>query len=57
MEQKYMTKLELKTAVTDMMKKASVRDQKWIYCYFNEMDEFPLVTDEVKQLVVKSKDR
>jgi hypothetical protein len=56
MEQKYMTKMELKTAVNDMMKKASVKDQKWIYCYFNEMDEFPLVTDEVKQLVVKSKD-
>ena len=56
MEQKYMTKAELKTAVQDMTKKASVKDQKWIYCYFNEMDEFPLVTDEVKQLVVRSKD-
>ena len=56
MEQKYMTKAELKTAVNDMMKKASVRDQKWIYCYFSEMDEFPLITDEVKQLVVQSKD-
>tara|TARA_R110000751_G_scaffold289447_1_gene395685 strand:+ start:423 stop:596 length:174 start_codon:yes stop_codon:yes gene_type:complete len=56
MEQTYMTKVELKTAVNDMMKKASVKDQKWIYCYFNEMDEFPLVTDEVKQLVVRSKD-
>ena len=51
-----MTKAELKTAVNDMMKKASVRDQKWIYCYFSEMDEFPLITDEVKQLVVRSKD-
>ena len=39
---------ELKEAVVEHMKKAKTSDLKWIYCYFNEFEEFPIVTDEYK---------
>ena len=37
--QKFMTKEELKQEVNKNLKKATLKDQKWLYCYFNEMDE------------------
>ena len=48
MEQKFMNKKELKTAVDAFVSKATLADQKWLYCYFTELDEWPLITDEVK---------
>mgnify|MGYP003657128453 CR=1 FL=1 len=48
MNPEFMTKKELKTAVTASLQKVTLKDQKWLYCYFNEMDEWPLITDEVK---------
>ena len=32
-----MTKKELKAAVQAALQKATLRDQKWLYCYFNDM--------------------
>jgi len=49
--QKFMTKEELKQEVNKNLKKATLKDQKWLYCYFNEMDEWPLITDEVPEPV------
>ena len=51
----YMTKKELKTKLNEHLKKVTLKDQKWLYCYFNSMDEWPLITDEVKDVSV-SKD-
>ena len=48
MNTEYMTKKELRVAVEGFLKKATVKDQKWLYCYFNEMDEWPIITDEYK---------
>tara|TARA_Y100000310_G_scaffold280433_1_gene300164 strand:+ start:453 stop:635 length:183 start_codon:yes stop_codon:yes gene_type:complete len=47
MNTEYMTKKELKAAVQAALQKATLKDQKWLYCYFNDMDEWPLITDEV----------
>ena len=46
MSTEFMTKKELKSAVNTMLKKATLKDQKWIYCYFSDMDEWPVITDE-----------
>ena len=46
-----MTKEELKQEVNKNLRKATLKDQKWLYCYFNEMDEWPLITDEVPEPV------
>ena len=43
-----MTKKELKAAVTAFVEKANLKDQKWLYCYFTGMDNWPLLTDEVR---------
>ena len=43
-----MTKAELKQAVDNFYKNASVKDQKWIYNYFTDHDEFPVITDEYR---------
>ena len=48
MNTEYMTKKELKLAVDAFLKKATIKDQKWLYCYFSEMDEWPIITDEYK---------
>ena len=52
MNTEYMTKKELRIAVDAFVKKANVKDQKWLYCYFTEMEEWPLITDEVKEPLV-----
>ena len=48
MENELMTKAELADKVSQFMKKAKVKDHKWIYNYFTGHDEFPIVTDEHK---------
>ena len=54
MNHEYMTKKELKTAVDAFVKKAKLRDRKWLYCYFMGLDEWPLITDEFKKPVMVS---
>ncbi len=48
MEINYMTKKELTDKVNEKLKRVSLKDKKWLYCYFNGLDEWPIVTDEVK---------
>lgn len=43
-----MTKKELTDKVNEKLKRVSLKDKKWLYCYFNGLDEWPIVTDEVK---------
>ena len=50
MNPEFMTKKELKEAVTASLQNVTLKDQKWLYCYFNDMDEWPLITDEVKEV-------
>ena len=42
-----MTTKELEEAVTGRMKGASTADLKWVYNYFSQHDEWPIITDEV----------
>lgn len=53
MKQEFMTKKELKTAVDAFVEKAKLADQKWLYCYFTELEDWPLITDEIKIKEVK----
>ena len=41
-----MTTEQLEKRVSKFMKKAKTRDLKWIYCYFTELEEFPIISDE-----------
>ena len=54
MNTEYMTKKELNVAVNGFLKKATLKDQKWLYCYFSELDEWPIITDEYKGPLVPS---
>ena len=47
-----MTKKELTLKVNDFLKNATLKDKKWLFCYFSEFDEWPLVTDETPEPVV-----
>tara|TARA_B100000686_G_scaffold303425_1_gene340227 strand:+ start:424 stop:645 length:222 start_codon:yes stop_codon:yes gene_type:complete len=38
---------QLEEAVTERLKGASCADLKWIYNYFSQHDEWPVITDEV----------
>jgi hypothetical protein len=51
MEIEYMTKKELSDKVAELMKKAKLKDKKWIYNYFSGHDDWPIITDEVKPTV------
>lgn len=51
MDTQYMTKAELKDAVNIHLKSASLKDMKWLFCYFSEFDEFPIITDEVIEAI------
>lgn len=46
-----MTKKELDDKVAEFMKKAKLKDKKWVYNYFSDHDEWPIVTDEVKKTI------
>ena len=50
--QQFMTKKELTLKVNDFLKNATLKDKKWLFCYFSEFDEWPLVTDETPEPVV-----
>lgn len=41
-----MTQEELIEDCQKHLKKATVKDYKWFYNYFNDHDKFPIVTDE-----------
>ena len=49
MEIEYITKKELTDKVNQFMKKAKLKDKKWVYNYFTGHDEWPIVTDEAKK--------
>ena len=46
MENKFITVDDLKAEVAEELKGATVADLKWMYCYFKDFEEFPLVVDE-----------
>ena len=46
MEIKEMTRAELQETVRTHLKTANDKDMKWLYCYYNGFDEWPLVTDK-----------
>ena len=50
MENQMMTTDELNSHVDDYMKRATTPDKKWIYNYFTGHDEFPIITDEHKEV-------
>jgi hypothetical protein len=46
MDQKFITKKELESECQKLLDSAKTADLKWIYCYFSEFEEFPLVVEE-----------
>jgi len=48
MNNQFITTKELNEKVQEFLSAATVADKKWLYCYFSEFDEFPIVTDEIK---------
>lgn len=46
MDQKFITKEELEAQCQKFLDSADTADLKWMYCYFTEFDEFPLVVEE-----------
>ena len=46
MDNKYITKKELDDKINEKLQKLTLKDKKWLYCYFYEFDEWPLVVDE-----------
>ena len=49
--QQFMTKKELTVKINEYLQKATLKDKKWLFCYFSEFDEWPLITDEVPEPV------
>ena len=45
MDNKFMTRAEMKAQVQTELTKCDDEDLKWLYCYFSEFDEWPLITD------------
>jgi hypothetical protein len=51
MEPKIMTKEELIKSVNANLTQVNEADLKWIYCYFNEFDEWPItISDSTEDL-------
>ena len=48
MEPEYITKKELAEQVPVLLKNATVAQYKWVYSYLKDLEEWPIVTDEVK---------
>jgi len=46
MDQKFITKEGLEAECQKFLDSAKTADLKWIYCYFTEFEEFPLVVEE-----------
>jgi len=46
MEPTYITKKELLESVNEKLKDVKVKDLKWLYNYFHDFEEWPIVTDE-----------
>jgi hypothetical protein len=46
MDNKYITKKELNDKINEKLQKLTLKDKKWLYCYFYDFDEWPLVVDE-----------
>ena len=45
MDNKFMTRAEMKTQVQQDLNNCDDADLKWLYCYFSEFDHWPLITD------------
>lgn len=50
MRPEYITKKELELETKELLEQSTVAQYKWIYCYLKDLDEWPIVTDEVKRL-------
>jgi hypothetical protein len=46
MEPTYITKKELLECVNEKLKDIKVKDLKWLYNYFHDFEEWPIVVDE-----------
>ena len=46
MKNEFITVDELKSELAEDLRTASPADLKWLYCYFRDFEEFPLVLDE-----------
>ena len=43
-----MTKKELEVRTKDLFTKATLAEYKWMYSYLSNLEEWPIITDEVK---------
>ena len=48
MEIEYITKKDLESQTHELLKTATLAQYKWMYAYLKDLDEWPLVVDEVK---------
>ena len=46
MENKFITRKELEQEIRTHLKSCDLKDLKWLYCYFSDFEEFPLVVNE-----------
>ena len=49
MEPQYITKKELEVQVPELLQTATLAQYKWVYAYLKDLEEWPIVTDEVKK--------
>ena len=48
MDPEYITKKELQIQVPELLKNATLAQYKCVYAYLKDLDEWPIVVDEVK---------
>tara|TARA_Y100000310_G_scaffold328616_1_gene397017 strand:- start:484 stop:699 length:216 start_codon:yes stop_codon:yes gene_type:complete len=48
MEPEYITKKELKSQTHELLKTATLAQYKWMYAYLKDLEEWPIVVDELK---------
>lgn len=48
MDPEYITKKELQEQVPKLLENATLPQYKWMYAYLKDLDEWPIVVDEVK---------
>ena len=48
MDPEYITKKELQEQVPKLLENATLSQYKWVYAYLKDLDEWPIVVDEVK---------
>ena len=49
MNPEYITKKELEEQTKALLEQSTLAQYKWVYSYLKDLDEWPIVTDEVKR--------